>query len=81
MFPNVSFSRRFLFLGYVSGLQIWDCTYLGSVSELLNLTSPQWGRVAYSAVLSPPHSSDGDSLNNQRPVIGIVYAFSYENWQ
>ena len=30
---------RLLLLAYTSGLQIWDCTNLGSVSEILNLRS------------------------------------------
>lgn len=30
--------RRLLFLGYATGFQIWDCTNLSSVSEILNLS-------------------------------------------
>jgi len=55
-----------LFLGYASGLQIWDCTRLSSVDEVLNLNldSDEWkmffGRgdqgmhVVHAAVLPLP---------------------------
>ncbi|KAK0505105.1 hypothetical protein EDD18DRAFT_1127752 [Armillaria luteobubalina] len=43
-------SRRLLFLGYPSGLQIWDCTKLNSVDEMLNLNHFDDG-VTYAAVL------------------------------
>ena len=34
---------RVLFLGYSSGFQMWDCTNLASVSEVLNHTVLRWG--------------------------------------
>ncbi|TFK32507.1 hypothetical protein BDQ12DRAFT_692387 [Crucibulum laeve] len=58
---------RLLLLAYQSGLQIWDCTNLGSVSEILNLnfSLPEWElllpsgvgsgvRVLHAAVLPSP---------------------------
>ncbi|KAK0213164.1 hypothetical protein DFS33DRAFT_1248197 [Desarmillaria ectypa] len=43
-------SRRLLFLGYSSGFQIWDCTKLNSVGEVLNLNHFD-GVITYAAVL------------------------------
>ncbi len=43
-------SRRLLFLGYSSGFQIWDCTKLNSVDEVLNLNHFD-DAVTYAAVL------------------------------
>ncbi|KAG7446600.1 uncharacterized protein BT62DRAFT_1076143 [Guyanagaster necrorhizus] len=43
-------SRRLLFLGYSSGFQIWDCTRLNSVDEVLNLNDFD-DVVTYAAVL------------------------------
>ncbi|KAG0698946.1 hypothetical protein DFH29DRAFT_1016474 [Suillus ampliporus] len=68
---NVSSSRRILFLGYTAGLQIWDCTILGSVSEILNLTDYPFGSVTFASVLATPHSRQRDS-DSYRPLIGIV---------
>ena len=68
---RLSFHRRFLFLGYSSGLQIWDCTNLASVSEILNLPGQDWGYVSRACVLPRPTFGD-DSLGAVRPVIGLV---------
>lgn len=58
-------------LGYPRGLQIWDCSNLGSVSELLNLTGAQWGAVEFAGVLPDPPSSAEDAFRTQRPLIGF----------
>ena len=68
----IGFSRVLL-IGYRTGLQIWDCSSLGSVSELLNLTGTQWGAVELARVLPPPRGSDvDDNFKQQRPLIGIM---------
>lgn len=64
-------ARRVLFLGYSSGLQMWDCTNLASVSEVLNLSAPSWGHVTFAGVLPPPVVDDGQ-LNSLWPLIGIM---------
>ncbi|KAL6303055.1 hypothetical protein BKA93DRAFT_917639 [Sparassis latifolia] len=64
--------RRLLILGYPSGLQIWDSTDLGAVSELLNL-SRDWGAVVYAGVLPNPRlSSKDDPMREKRPLLGVV---------
>jgi hypothetical protein len=67
-------SSRLLLLAYTSGLQIWDCTNLGAVSEILNLNGLEWRRVTFAATLpSPPtHKSKTDSFRDERPLIGIM---------
>lgn len=64
-------SKRLLFLGYSSGLQIWDCTCLGSVSEILNISGSNLGRIVFAGVL--PSSTLGADLISQRPLIGAMY--------
>lgn len=66
------FPRRLLVLGYSSGLQIWDCTNLDSIAEILNVTSPEWGRTLQAEVLPNPPAL-GDELLNSRPLLGIMY--------
>jgi hypothetical protein len=66
------FHRRLLILGYLSGLQIWDCTNLDSITELLNVSSSEWGRVFYAEVLPSPRTATGDEFYNSRPVLGIM---------
>jgi len=44
-------ARRLLFLGYLVGLQIWDCTSLGSILEILNLLGSDWEHVIFVGVL------------------------------
>ncbi|KAH0839378.1 hypothetical protein J3R83DRAFT_75 [Lanmaoa asiatica] len=63
--------RRVLFLGYSSGFQMWDCTNLASVSEVLNLSDPSWGHVTFVGVLPPPLADDGQ-LTSLRPLIGVI---------
>ena len=61
--------RRLLFLGYSTGLQIWDCTNLGSVTEILNLSGSDWERVKFAGVLPAPSFSKFDPFASQRPLI------------
>jgi hypothetical protein len=63
--------RRLLVLGYSSGLQIWDCTNLDSIAEILNVTSPEWGRVLQAEILPNP-SPGGDELLNSLPLLGMM---------
>lgn len=71
-------SSRLFFVGYTSGLQVWDCTDLSTVSEVLNL-SADWGRVIHAGVLPDPQSAASDPFASERPLIGIVYAFSFQS--
>jgi hypothetical protein len=64
--------RRLLVLGYSTGLQIWDCTNLDSIAEILNVTSSEWGRVLQAEVLPNPPAA-GDELLNSRPLLGMMY--------
>lgn len=69
---DVTSFRRILLLGYTKGLQIWDCTILGSVSEILNLTDYPFGSVTFVGVLATPHSSGEREYDSSRPLIGVV---------
>ena len=88
--PHLPFlNRRLLILSYIPcGLQIWDCTDLGAVTEVLNLnfSGAEWkelefdvGRVVYAALLSSGvNRSDSareksDSFKEDRPFLGIMY--------
>jgi len=62
--------KRLLFLGYSTGLQIWDCTNLGSVVEILNPSRSDWGQVTFAGVLPPPPSTL-DLFTFKRSLIGI----------
>ena len=64
--------RRLLVLGYSSGLQIWDCTNLDSIAEILNVTSLEWGRVLQAEVLPNPLAAS-DELLNSRPLLGMMW--------
>ncbi|KAH9910661.1 uncharacterized protein BXZ73DRAFT_57927 [Epithele typhae] len=64
-------SRSVLMLGYPSGVQIWDCLNLGSVSELLNLTGAQWGAVEFAGVLPDITNPAEDEFRQKRPLIGF----------
>ncbi|KAI9464881.1 hypothetical protein HD554DRAFT_2026168 [Boletus coccyginus] len=66
-----STTRRVLFLGYSSGFQMWDCTNLASVSEVLNLSAPSWGHVTFAGALPPPVADDVQ-FSSLRPLIGII---------
>lgn len=72
LIENDSRPRRILLLGYTTGLQIWDCTILGSVSEILNLTDHPFGSVTFAGVLATPHSSRERDYDSSRPLIGVV---------
>ncbi|KAG1741253.1 hypothetical protein EDB19DRAFT_1634624 [Suillus lakei] len=72
LIENGSRPRRILLLGYATGLQIWDCTILGSVSEILNLTDYPFGSVTFAGVLATPHSSRERDYDSSRPLIGVV---------
>jgi hypothetical protein len=61
--------RRLLFLGYSTGLQIWDCTNLASVTEILSLSGSDWERVKFAGVLPAPSFSKFDPFASQRPLI------------
>jgi len=63
--------RRVLFLGYSSGFQMWDCTNLASVSEVLNLSAPSWGHVTFAGALPPPVADD-IQFSSLRPLIGLM---------
>lgn len=65
-------ARRLLFLGYSVGLQIWDCSCLGSVSEILNLSGSDRGCISSAGVLPAPPSSSVDPFVSQRPLIGMA---------
>ncbi|KAK2465840.1 hypothetical protein APHAL10511_001481 [Amanita phalloides] len=73
--------RRLLILAYPSGFQIWDCTSLTSVSEVLNLntSSPAWlggGEIVHAAVLPAPSvqvvRSCDDPYAQDRPLLGVI---------
>lgn len=65
--------RRLLFLGYQSGLQVWDCTNLGSVCEVMNVSREDgWGRVSLARVLPAPIAKNDKDLACKRPLIGVV---------
>ncbi|KIJ59762.1 hypothetical protein HYDPIDRAFT_177705 [Hydnomerulius pinastri MD-312] len=64
--------RRVLFLGYSTGFQMWDCTDLASVSEVLNLSGPSWAHVTFVGVLASPPLADDGQLNSLRPLIGVI---------
>jgi hypothetical protein len=69
--------KRLLFLGYTRGLQIWDCTNLEAVVEVLNLSAAalNWGRVLFAGVLTAPslsYSHKFDLFAGQRPLIGVM---------
>jgi hypothetical protein len=69
---SVTLFRRILLLGYTTGLQIWDCTILGSVSEILNLTDYPFGSVTFAGVLLAPHHSRERDYDGSRPLIGVM---------
>jgi len=66
--------RRLLLLGYLSGLQIWDCTNLDSITEVLNVSSLDCGRILHAEVLPSPPTAAGDDFLGLRPLLGIMYA-------
>ncbi|VDC01002.1 unnamed protein product [Peniophora sp. CBMAI 1063] len=64
-------TRRWLLVGYLRGMQIWDCTSLDAPKELLNLPDVSWGRIWQASVLPSP-ASGPDQLQRARPLIGII---------
>ena len=72
MLIDLCCDRSVLMLGYSTGLQLWDCSNLGSVSELLNLTGPEWGAVEFAGVLPGPHGGAEDAFRQKRPLIGFA---------
>ncbi|KAI0260974.1 hypothetical protein BC834DRAFT_499363 [Gloeopeniophorella convolvens] len=65
-------AKRILILGYLSGLQLWDCSNLDSITELVNLSGPEWGRVWHAEVLPNPLVADNDQFRRSRPLLGII---------
>jgi hypothetical protein len=63
--------RRLLLLGYTSGLQVWDCTDLGTVKEIVNL-STGWGKVTCVRILPQPATTKDDAFAQHRPLLGIM---------
>lgn len=60
-------------LGYPTGLQLWDCSNLSSVAELLNLTGSQWGAVEFACILPDPPRTATDELRQKRPLVAFSY--------
>ncbi|THH09407.1 hypothetical protein EW146_g8694 [Bondarzewia mesenterica] len=65
-------ARRLLLLGYQSGFQIWDCTSLESIVDLLNLPRTDWGRILSASILPSPPSAQLDQFADSRPLLGII---------
>ncbi|KAL1937335.1 hypothetical protein VTO73DRAFT_13848 [Trametes versicolor] len=63
--------RSILMLGYPTGLQLWDCSNLSSVAELLNLTGSQWGAVEFAGILPDPPRAAADELRQKRPLVAF----------
>jgi len=63
--------RRLLLVGYVSGLQAWDCTNLDAVNDVLNLRWLDWGRPWSAAILTTPKGA-ADEFAGVRPLIGMM---------
>ncbi|KAF9652801.1 hypothetical protein BDM02DRAFT_2601811 [Thelephora ganbajun] len=64
--------QRLLLLGYRRGFQVWDCTNLGTISEVVNVTSSkEWGAVTHAALLPNPHR-ELEVVKAPRPYLGVV---------
>ena len=68
-------ASQLLFVGYRTGLQIWDTSNLGEVKELVNVRDI--GTVLMADILPPPAESASagcapDDFVAERPLIGIV---------
>jgi hypothetical protein len=77
---------RHLFIAYASAFEIWDCTDLKSLREVLNINTDhnpavdgatvvlQWtGRVVHAAVVPEPRSKGaGVPFRGDRPLIGVL---------
>ena len=65
--------RTILLVGYRTGMQIWDCSNLGSISEILNLSGPSWNDIKIAAVLPSPDTNVAqDEMESRRPLVGIM---------
>ncbi|KIP08844.1 hypothetical protein PHLGIDRAFT_34739 [Phlebiopsis gigantea 11061_1 CR5-6] len=66
-------TRIILLVGYRTGMQVWDCSNLGSISEVLNLSGPSWGDIKIAAVLPNPDTHVAqDEMESCRPLIGMI---------
>jgi len=66
--------RRFLLVGYRSGIQIWDCSDLGRLNEILSTSSTKAlgdGTIVHAAFIPHLRSAD-DPLQASRPLLGLV---------
>ena len=66
--------------GYRTGLQVWDLTNVGAVSEVLNLRGARWGTIESVTVLPTPISrgaSGQDAFKAERPLLGLMYVVFY----
>lgn len=65
--------QRLLLLGYRKGFQVWDCTNLGTISEVVNVTSSEeWGTVKHAALLPTPRQELKAEKATMRPYLGVV---------
>lgn len=62
-------ARPALILGYRNGLQIWDCTDMGAISEVLNLKGAPFADIIQAQILSTPVP---DPMAEQRPLLGLL---------
>ncbi|KIY62484.1 hypothetical protein CYLTODRAFT_447171 [Cylindrobasidium torrendii FP15055 ss-10] len=67
--------RLLLILGYSTGLQVWDCANLGSVTEMLNL--PDAPDAASFAAILPRHSALG-IVSSVEPTLSVYSLLSHE---
>lgn len=85
-------NRPILIIGYTAGIQIWDCSDLASVSELLNLSNQEWshehaGRTlhystfVHAAILPSPHSLLGILLTTPDSSSSAFFIYSLKNHQ
>lgn len=62
-------ARPALILGYRNGLQIWDCTDMGAISEVLNLKGAPFADIIQAQILPTPVP---DPMAEQRPLLGLL---------
>lgn len=65
-------TRRVLILGYTAGMQIWDCTDLSSVKEIVNVAM-DLGKVSEVHVLPDPSNRRKDAFAAHRPLLGLMF--------
>jgi hypothetical protein len=83
--PDESKHTRLLFISYASAFEIWDCTDLESLQEVLNINTDrnpgddanvdsEWtGRVVRAAVVPEPRRKGAkDPFRGDRPLIGVL---------